>query len=134
RSGHGLLWLARGLEVAPDGAAELNQSLRTLLSGWGRQLHPLRAVFQHPRRADYVAFSPDGQTIVTATFGSDGTARLWERATGKLIGEPLRHDDGVFAVAFSPDRKTLVTGGMVNNGIGEARRWDVATGKPIGQP
>ena len=40
------------------------------------------------------AFSPDGQRIVTAS--QDKTARLWDAATGKPIGEPLRgHEDRV---------------------------------------
>ena len=34
------------------------------------------------------AFSPDGKRIVTAS--SDKTARLWDAATGKPIGEPLK--------------------------------------------
>ena len=36
------------------------------------------------------AFSPDGRFVVTAS--EDGTARVWEAATGKAIGEPLRHE------------------------------------------
>src|ERR1700730_11168363 len=28
-------------------------------------------------RPMYVAFAPDGKTVVTATFGKDRTARLW---------------------------------------------------------
>ena len=48
------------------------------------------------------AFSPDGQRIVTAS--DDKTARIWDAATGKPIGEPLKgHEDDVYSAAFSPD-------------------------------
>ena len=54
------------------------------------------------------AFSPDGKRIVTAS--ADKTARLWDAATGKPIGEPLKgHERLVYSVAFSPDGKRIVT-------------------------
>ena len=36
-------------------------------------------------------FSPDGQRVVTAS--GDKTARLWDAASGKPIGEPMKHED-----------------------------------------
>ena len=53
------------------------------------------------------AFSPDGRFVVTASL--DGTARFWEAATGKAIGEPLRHESAVLSAAFSPDGRFVVT-------------------------
>ena len=38
------------------------------------------------------AFSPDGTRIVTAS--EDKTARIWDAATGKPIGEPLKGHEG----------------------------------------
>ena len=36
-----------------------------------------------------VAFSPDGKTILTGSF--DKTARLWDAATGRPLGQPMEH-------------------------------------------
>ena len=67
------------------------------------------------------AFSPDGKRIVTAS--EDKTARLWDAATGKQIGEPLRgHEGAVMSAAFSPDGKRIVTASADNT----ARLWDAA--------
>jgi WD40 repeat protein len=46
------------------------------------------------------------------------------------VGQPLRHDAEVYAVAFSPDGRTIVTGCHFS----EVRPWDVATLKPLGPP
>ena len=66
------------------------------------------------------AFSPDGKRIVTAS--RDKTARIWDAATGKPIGEPLKgHEDAVHSAAFSPDGKRIVTASEDKT----ARIWDV---------
>ncbi len=75
-----------------------------------------------------MAFSPDGRTVLTASW--DRTARLWDAATGRPIGQPMTHDDWVSSVAFSPDGRTILTGSYDRT----ARLWDAATGEPIGEP
>ena len=68
------------------------------------------------------AFSPDGKRIVTAS--DDKTARVWDAASGKPIGEPLKgHEDLVWSAAFSPDGKRIVTASQDET----ARIWDAAT-------
>ena len=51
-----------------------------------------------------MVFSPDGKTILSGCH--DGTARLWDVATGLLHRHPIRTRDQVFSVAFSPDGRT----------------------------
>jgi hypothetical protein len=66
--------------------------------------------------------------VVTAS--EDKTARVWDAATGKAIGEPMRHDEEVNSAQFSADGQRIVTVSRDN----AARVWDAATGKAIGEP
>jgi WD40 repeat protein len=90
-----------------------------------------------------VAFSPDGETVVTG--GSDtvrtpqgslthASARQWDAKTGHPLDRPpLPHPgERLYAVAFSPDGKTLLVAGDCNDGCG-ARLWDAASGEPLSE-
>ena len=68
-----------------------------------------------------VAWSPDATHILTAS--SDGTARIWDAATGANT-LTLAHTDWVTAVAWSPDATHILTASR----DGTARIWDAATG------
>src|SRR5262249_14003125 len=68
--------------------------------------------------------SPDGSRI--ATGGDDGTARVWDAATGKPL-HTFRARGQVLSLAFSRDGQVLEVG----DGEAEARLWDVRRGKPL---
>ncbi|WP_414569426.1 caspase family protein [Nostoc sp. CCY 9925] len=74
-----------------------------------------------------VAFSPDGQTIVSG--GDDGTVRLWN-IQGDSVADPFRgHQGFVRSVTFSPDGQKIVSSGE----DGTVRLWDIQ-GKPLTDP
>ncbi len=66
-----------------------------------------------------VALGDDGARIVTA--GSDGTAKVWDGAKGKLLATRDPHGGSIDAIALSADDATLWTGSV----DGTARAWDV---------
>ena len=57
----------------------------------------------HEEQVYGVVFSPDGQSLVTSSYGENGTT-LWSTATG----QPIAVLDGI-APAFSPDGHVLLT-------------------------
>ena len=71
-----------------------------------------------------VAFAADDQRIATA--GSDGTARVWDRKSGRELIR-IHHDDMVQGVAFSCDCQRLATASFDQT----ARVWDSATGREL---
>jgi WD40 repeat protein/serine/threonine protein kinase len=87
-----------------------------------------RCAAAHTGPALALAFSPDGNTFVSAS--ADLTAQLWETATRKRKGLPLRHQGQVWSAVFSPDGRTVLTGSDDKT----ARLWDVATGQALDTP
>ncbi len=81
----------------------------------------------HTSQVWSVAFSPDGQSIVSGSF--DQTIRLWN-LDGTPIGQPFQgHTNGVYSVAFSPDGQSIVSGSSDRT----LRLWSL-DGTLIGQP
>ncbi|HEX8110357.1 MAG TPA: TIR domain-containing protein [Kofleriaceae bacterium] len=98
-----------------DLLADVNSGLWRITLGHGQ---PLTAV----------SFSPDGEQIVTAS--GNGTARIWDTATGTLVSGSLAHDKEVWSAAFSPDGSLVVTASE----DGTARVWNAATGSLFREP
>jgi WD40 repeat protein len=124
----GLLWLARGLEVAPADAADLRNALRANLADWSRQSASLRGVFRYPGQMALQVLGPDARTLFVVNDA--GHAELWDAAVGQRIAELDRDQKEILAV-FSSDGRFLVT---LRKADGAGRVWDTRTGRPIGAP
>jgi WD40 repeat protein/tRNA A-37 threonylcarbamoyl transferase component Bud32 len=72
-----------------------------------------------------LAFSRDGQRL--ATNGPDGTAQVWDFATGRELFRLWGHAGVVNSVAFSSDGKRIATGGS----DATARIWDAQAGRQL---
>ncbi|MCT7962607.1 hypothetical protein NG791_18215, partial [Laspinema sp. D1] len=76
-----------------------------------------RNQLQHQGPVNSASFSPDGESIVTAS--NDNTARVWDRR-GQMIAELKGHQGGVISASFSPDGESILTASYDNT----ARVWD----------
>ena len=79
-----------------------------------------------------VAFSPDGRTLASGGFFGmedarmlEGSIRLWDVSTGRLLKTLEGHEWGVNSVAFSPNGQTLASGSLDET----IRMWDTLTGR-----
>jgi len=66
-----------------------------------------------------VAFSPKVNEL--ATGGTDGSVRVWDADTGKLLATFLGHKTAVHSIAFSGDGSLIASGGR----DGAVRIWKV---------
>jgi WD40 repeat protein len=135
-----------GIAFSPDGSALAISSydrdgqggaVRLWDPGTGQPLGaPILAASSATFGVAAMAFSPDGQTLVTASNdnlpGGGGAVRLWDPGTGRSLGPFIHVATGVSAVAFSPDGKSLATASY--NADGTVRLWNPVTGRSLGAP
>ncbi|MEL7357908.1 MAG: caspase family protein [Cyanobacteria bacterium J06560_6] len=76
----------------------------------------------HRDRARSVVFSPDGNTIASAS--EDSSVKLWHAQTGELL-TTLAHHAGVVSIDYSGDGQTLATASADDS----VQLWDAQTGK-----
>ncbi len=85
----------------------------------------------HETTVNWVEFSPDGRSLVTASGlageASVGEARVWDAETGEPATPPLRHTARVAMAAFSPDGLRVATA----SNDGTARVWNIRNGRTL---
>ena len=76
-----------------------------------------------------VAMSADGRLVATGSW--DGTAKLWDAQTHRMVGQLVGgHTGYINSLDFSPTGDRLATA----SDDGTVRLWDVASNQPIGEP
>jgi WD40 repeat protein len=87
--------------------------------------HLLVTLNGHAFRVGRVAFSPEGNRIVTAS--DDKTARDWDAGTGTSLAVLTGHTAEVKDAEFAPDGKQIVTASLDKT----ARIWDAEAGRML---
>ncbi len=125
--GPGMLWMIESWRSAVDaGDPAWQHAARANLAAWRPHYPRLKAVLSHGSPVSRAAFSPDSRTVFSA--GIDGTAQLWDAASGESIGPSLRVGGQFLDVIFSPDGSSVLTCSASEG----ARFWDATTGEPLG--
>jgi WD40 repeat protein/tetratricopeptide (TPR) repeat protein len=132
---------SQSAQFAPGGTSAVLWSHRRSYAQRDEEIQNVRVVdvpagavrvtsLRHSKLVREVAITPDGRHFATGSF--DGTARVWETATGRPAGPPLWHTNYVATVAFSPDGNTLAAGDFGPQGL--IKLWDWRTGKEVRPP
>ncbi len=117
-----LAWLRH---ISPRGGG---LALRSLVDD-ARHRGVARVLAGHSALVTSVAFSPDGQTLLSSS--RDQTVRFWTPSRTKSRGEPLRgHTGYVTRAVFSPDGRLIATSSWDKS----VRFWKAASGEPVGPP
>jgi WD40 repeat protein len=77
----------------------------------------------HADVIQYLAFSPDGKTLLTC--GYDRQVKVWEVASAKERQALKEHSDAVYGAAYRPDGKLFATTGADRS----VKVWEAATNK-----
>lgn len=92
---------------------------------WRLFTTPRAMLVGHVAEVGTLEFSPDGKTVATGSY--DGTAKLWDAATGRERFHLKAAAGRVHRVTFSPDGKILAAACDDRT----TRFWDVATGQDL---
>jgi WD40 repeat protein len=77
------------------------------------------------------AWSPDGQLMATAFFGSYGQAvQVWNTSTGHLV-QTYTGQANVDSLSWSADGTYVASGGVSSSGGGSIQVWNALTGQRI---
>lgn len=112
------------MRLAPDNTAIATGHRDGTVNLWSPSGKLLEEM-SHKKAITSLAFNRTGQYLVTGS--EDYTASVWNVATGRPAGDPIRHESPVTAVAFDPAGDRVATAAD----DGTVRIWDALTGQPI---
>ena len=117
--------IGRSVAFSPDGASVAVGGADIAL--WDVSTKARIATLSIGNLVNSIAFSPDGFTLASGSWGQDRTIKLWNLVTRETIAT-LDGNGVTSTVAFSPDGTTLASGGW---GEAAIRLWDISTRRHI---
>lgn len=124
----GLGWQSFASTFSPDGkilAVADGQQVTLWNVATGTPLHE----FGHTYSIDALAFSPDGESLISGASYTDRFIHRWNPRTGECLSTWRGHTSAVYALAMSRDGKRAISAGY----DGTCRLWEVATGTELGR-
>jgi WD40 repeat protein len=115
----------RSIAFHPDGRTIAWDDGSTAVQLLDRHNGNVRTLRGHAREINSLAFSPDGQRLVSASF--DKTLKIWDVDSGNVIHTLRGHQRRVTTGRFSPDGRLVVSGGVDRT----VRLWDAGSGSPV---
>lgn len=111
----------RGVAFSPDSARFATVSLDATARIYAIDGSPVATLGGHYFEAESVAYSPDGQYVVTGDGG--GHVRVWSAADGSPVTSFLAHQGSVYDLAL-PNSTAVVTAAEDRTW----KRWDLSSG------
>jgi WD40 repeat protein len=115
------------LRFGPEGKRLASASADTTARLWDVETARQLVSIKHPHRVSSVDFSPDGETLLTATMSFEdwqkpGQIKLWNAQTGSEVASLEGHPHNVLCARFGPHGKWVAAGGPF-----PIHLWDVKT-------
>ena len=114
-----------GVAVSNDGRMIATVIRGTNVRIWNFVTGDLQAEIKGTAAAYTLAFSPEGDRLVTTEIGA---LKTWDVRTGRLLATMTGHTMAPFALAFSANGGQIVTGSLDET----VRVWSPATGDLVG--
>lgn len=131
--------------VAPDGSEVAGLGIGWdgasvgVVTLWEPEAGPGRPLIRAEGRLDALAFTPDGQTLATAS-GDSRAVTLWDVASGRELRRITGHRASIWSIAYAPDGALLAVASGVVPAVadregggrgGEIRLWDLSGSEPV---
>lgn len=119
-----VLWYAEALKLEAGGA-DREKMHRIRIATVLQQCPKLTNIWLHDGAINTGSFDGKGSLAITAS--DDGTAKVWELPSGKLVGKPIEHGSQIKFAELTSDGVYAITAGS----DGALKCWDVASSKLV---